>query len=187
MLNVMRMALEDIEKEIRKEGEQKIDEINRETNDIIKSIRDETENRIKKRVEKIKRDGEKEADLTYRRIIADANIRAKEMLENEKNELVERVFEEARKRILNASDKEKANILKKLIDNGKSSIKNPKILVDRKYSSLVKGGISSDIGDFGVILQSEDGVVTVDNTLNSVIERLKVKLKPKIASILFKE
>ncbi|RLI94233.1 MAG: hypothetical protein DRO90_02375 [Candidatus Altiarchaeales archaeon] len=180
------MAIEDIEKAIKEDTRKKIDEINREMNETIKIIHEEIENEIKKNVEKIKRDGEREAELTYKRIVADANIKSREMIEKEKNELVEKVFEEARNRILNASDREKTRILKILIEKGKEAIEDPVILVDKKYSSLVKGCKKVNINDFGVILKSRDGFVTVDNTLNSIIERSKIKLKYKVASILFK-
>jgi len=180
------MAIKDIEKNIKGDAKKRIDEINREMNETIKMIREEIENEIEKNVEKIRRDGEREAELTYKRIVTSANMKSKEIIEREKNELVEKVFEEVRNRILNASDKEKRRILKILIEKGKEVIEDPIILVDKRYSSLVGKCKKADINDFGVILKSKDGYVTVDNTLNTIIKYSKVKLKPKIASILFK-
>ncbi|HEX54848.1 MAG: hypothetical protein DRO90_00865 [Candidatus Altiarchaeales archaeon] len=180
------MAIKDIEKNIREDAKKRIDEINREMNETIKIIREEIENEIEKRVGEIRRDGEREAELTYKRIVTSANMKSKEIIEREKNELVEKVFKEARNRILNASDKEKTRILKILIEKGKEVIEDPIILVDKRYGSLVGKCKKADINDFGVILKSKDGYVTVDNTLNTIIKYSKVKLKPKIASILFK-
>ncbi|MCK4491283.1 MAG: V-type ATP synthase subunit E, partial [Candidatus Altiarchaeales archaeon] len=60
------------------------------------------------------------------------------------------------------------------------------VYVDGKYSNLIKAEIR-EIGDFGVIIESRDGGIRINNTLTNIIEGLKPDLKPKVAKILFQE
>ena len=181
------MGLKELENRLRKDAENKINSINKRTEEEIKKIRYDIEREAEINAEKIIRDGKKEAKLTYRRIIADAVIKSREAIEAEKNSIIDDVFERVKNKILKEmSDKERADLLNRIIDNDKDKVPNLEILIDKKYSSLIKGAKASNIGDFGVIIQSKNGTIRIDNTLNNKIKRLKVTLKPQIASILFK-
>ncbi len=180
------MGLEELENRIKEDGRKQIDEINKEADEKIEKIREGINTEADIKASKILKDGESEAKLIYRRIIADAVIRNKDKVERERNTIIDEVFNKARKKILDMDNKGKKDFLNKLIDNDKDKVPEPEILVDKKYASLVKGAKASNLGDFGVIIQSKDGRVRIDNTLNNRLERLKVTLRPQISSILFK-
>lgn len=181
------MGLEDLEEKIREDGEKQIKEINEEAEEEIQKIKKKINKEAEKEAQKVLDEGKREGELTYRRKIADAVIESKDQIEAEKNKQIEDVFKKAREKILNMDDSEKKEILQGLIQADEDKVRNPEILVDEKYAHLIDGAKAADLEDFGVIIQSEDGQMKIDNTLSSRIERLKTTLKPEIASILFPE
>ena len=108
------------------------------------------------------------------------------MKETEKNKLIDQVFDNARMQIMGYSDKEKTAILEALAKQGKKIIKDADILVDKKYSKLLKDAKPKDLGDFGVVVQSKDGKIRIDNTLNNLLKQMETDMRPKIAEVLFK-
>lgn len=179
------MAIKDIENKIREEGNKEIERINSIAENNVKIIEKVIEKYANSEAENVRKDLMNKAELTRRQIIADANIKAKQMRETEKNNLIEQVFGQAKMQILGADDKEKKAILEGLAKVGKKSIKDAEVLVDKKYAKLLKGAKSQDIGDFGVVVQSKDGKIKIDNTLNNRLKQMEIDLRPKVAEVLF--
>jgi V/A-type H+-transporting ATPase subunit E len=179
------MSIKDIENEIREEGSKKIAKINAVAQDNVKIIEQTIEKYAKSEAEKVGKSEMRKADLMRRQIIAEANIKAKQMKEGEKNKLIDQVFDNAKMQILGYDNKEKTAILEALAKEGKKSIKSADILVDKKYSKLLKDAKPADLGDFGVIVQSKDGKIRIDNTLNNLLKQMETDLRPKIAEVLF--
>ncbi|OYT54105.1 MAG: hypothetical protein B6U72_03735 [Candidatus Altiarchaeales archaeon ex4484_2] len=179
------MGLEELESRIMEDAEKQIQEITREAEGKIRNIRKEIERDADREAEKILKNGEQEANLTYRRIIADTVIKGKDRIEKRKNSIIDDAFERARKDILESSDREKRKFLESLIERDGDKVPEPQIWVDRKYASLIKEAKAGDIGDFGVVIQSRDGKIRIDNTLTNRINRLKTTLRPEMSSMLF--
>lgn len=184
---MIRIALDKLEAEIRKTIDSEIDKIKVETKKELRKIKEGFENRAGEQAEKIKKDGEVEKEMILRRILADSNTQVKEMINAEKNRLIDEVFDEAGNIILNLDDKEKKKILDVLSEEGRAEIKNPVILVDKEYKGLLKGAKAADLGDFGVVITDRDKKVRIDNTLQSRLNQLRKTLRPRVASILFIE
>lgn len=177
------MGLVEIEKKIRKEGQNRIDEINEENKRDIDRIRSGFTDDAEKEYDKILRDGEKEVDQIRMGIITGARVKAQERIREEKIELMKKVFDTARERILSMDDAQKAKILKKLSED-KQKVNDPILWVDRAYGNLIDAK-TKDINDFGVIIEGGDGSMRIDNTLDSLMVRSQDVLKPEIAKILF--
>lgn len=184
---MVEIGLQELEAKIREDGEREIKGIKAETEKRVYTIKRDIQRTVDERVDKIRKAGEMEMEMVRRRIIADANIKARELIIVEKNGLVDRVFEKAGESILNLNDNEKKGILKNLTEEGKKNIKDPLILVDGKYKNLLEGAEASNLNDFGVIVMSKDKKLRIDNTLGSRLKQLKTTLKPRVASILFTE
>lgn len=184
---MVEIGLKELEARIREDGKKEVKRIEAETKKEIDEIKKNIQIRADACVDKVRRDGELEIEMVRRRIIAEANTKAKELINLERNKLIDRVFEEAENRILRLDDKEKRKILENLVDEGKKSIRDPIILVDERYHSLLEGAQPSKLNDFGVIVMSKDKKVRIDNTLRGRLQQLKIRLKPKVASILFAE
>ena len=182
---MIKIGLEELQAKIREDGEDEIKKINaaakKETDEIKKNIRRKAD----VQVNEILKEGKQEVELVRRRIIAEANVAVKEQMELERNQLLDKAFEEAKNRILELSDDQKKEILESLVAEGREGIKDPVVLVDKKYKNLINDAKSSDLNDFGVVVISGDETLRVDNTLNSRLHRLKVTLKPRVASALF--
>lgn len=177
------MGLDEIEKQIREEGQKHIDEINKRNEEEIDQIRSGFADDAEKEYKKILEDGKKEADLSKMMIITDARVKAQQRIREEKIELIKNIFDTARKRILSMDDAEKSKILEKL-SKDKEKVKDPVLWVDPAYEDLINAKTKS-INDFGLIIESKDGSMCIDNTLNSLISRSQDTLRPKIAKILF--
>lgn len=184
---MIEIGLKELEAKIREDGENEIKKIEAETKKETDEIKKNIQIRANAYVDKVRREGELEIEMVRRRIVAEANTKVRELINLERNKLVDRVFEEAKNRIVELNDNEKRKILKNLVEEGKKSINDPIILVDERYKGLLEGAESSKLNDFGVIVMSKNKKVRIDNTLESRLQQLKIKLKPKVASILFAE
>ncbi len=180
------MALEEIKKRILEKGDEEIRKIDaearKEENNIENSIKADEEKVYKDVVDKRRQ----ELELIPKRIISNARMEKKFRVESKKAEIVHNVFREAKKKILEMDDKEKGRILKNLAEDAKENVRDPVVYVDRRYSNLINAK-ARNIGDFGVIVESKDGLMRVDNTLNSVILRMGPDLKASVMRVLFED
>jgi V/A-type H+-transporting ATPase subunit E len=189
------MGLKEIEKEIRKSGDEEIKKIEAETREIIKNIKKEIneEATIAYNQTKVKRT--KELLLIPKKIISDAQIHKRKEISEKRAEILEKVFDHAKKKILKMNNEEKKKILKHLTSHSmKEEIDRPIVWIGKNYAHLLKSArdkfevkIKEDMDDFGVIIESKDGSLKIDNTLSSVISRVRVQLEPEIVKILFHE
>lgn len=179
------MGLDKIERKIREAGEKEISRIREESELEVQRIKSETDNESSKAYTGVKQASRRERDLLYRRIMADARMKERKIIEERKSEVLDAAFEDAKAGILDLSEKEQARILRKLADAGKKEINDSVVYVDRKYAKLIDGAKTKDLGDFGVVVESKDGLIRIDNTLNSIMLRLKQRIKPNVAKVLF--
>lgn len=180
------MSLDMLEKKIRENGGLMITEIEEKSAKENKLIEEEIETEAKEAYQDIIDKGKKEAQLKYMQVISDARMRKKNQIDAKRADIVDRAFKEATNKILNLDDSKKTEILLNLASSGKKYVRDPIVYVNGKYSNLIKAEIR-EIGDFGVMIESRDGGIRIDNTLTNIIDGLKPDLKPKVAKILFQE
>ncbi|MBN2251214.1 MAG: V-type ATP synthase subunit E [Candidatus Altiarchaeota archaeon] len=182
----MNSNLDKIEKKIRETGKKEIEAIEKDAGTRITHIKKEISEEAGKAYTEALEKRKSELELVPRRILSEARMKKKKEIDAKKTGMVAKVFEESRARILKMSRKEKADILKNLAANGSKDISDPVIYVDKEYSDLIDAK-TENLGDFGVVVRSKDGSSSVDNTLNSVMGRLQLDLKPAIVKTLFTE
>lgn len=176
------MSISEIEKRINEDANIEIARINALAERKIKELNDTIEKTANDRANKILSKGKDEISLMKKQIIADAKIKAKDEIEKEKNFWIENAFEMAKTKIINLSDNEKAEILKSLSKGSE----NFTVYVDKKYSHLMKGiPHKTTEMEFGVVMESKDGTMRIDNTLTNRMKILKRQILPEIAKILF--
>lgn len=180
------MSLEKIENRIRDAGRREIEEINRNADREIKRVEGEINADALKAYQQVKEKRKQEVILVPRRIISNAIMEKKNGMEEKKAEIMKKAFDIAKDGILGMNEGDKKRIMKNLADEGKRQVRNPIIYADKKYADLVNANVKN-INDFGVVVESEDRTLSIDNTLNNVIKRLEPNLKPKIVKILFGE
>ncbi len=183
----MTANLDKIEKKIRSTGEKEIEALEKEADKKIAEIRNEIKEDAEKAYDAVIEERNKELDFIPRRILSDARMERKKEIDSTRTALVENAFEGAKTVILDQNKKDKAKSMKMLADNGSQQITDHVIYADKQYADLFEGARLEDLGDFGVIVRSSDGTVSVDNTLNTIMKRFDLSLKPAIVKVLFKE
>ncbi|MGI0003738.1 MAG: V-type ATP synthase subunit E [Candidatus Nitrosotenuis sp.] len=145
--------------------------------------------------DKILSEGKKEAEKLEKQIIGNADIesRNKQLLLVEGS--IERVFAKAVKKIQDASrDKDYTKLISSILKESIDIIGTPEIIIQTNSKdkpvvesllSKFKGAtLSSDLIDClgGIKIQSKDGTMTFDNTIDARLERLKPLIRKDVAS-----
>ena len=183
-----------------------IDKILKNTeNDILSSLKsalddsqqnlDDSVTKLETEYDKIISDGKKEADKIEKQIVGGSDIEArnKQLLALESS--VDRVFTTALEQISN-SDRtgDYANLIKSLLDESTKVLGTSEVIVftNSKDKDTVQSTLSSFPGSElssetidclgGVKIQSKDGSMKFDNTIDARIERLKPLIRKEIAS-----
>ena len=140
--------------------------------------------------------------------IANSRIRMNWMILSEKEKIIERVFDEVKKKLREFTrTNEYDKILESLIEEGAIAAGGGELQVhlnsydyqrslalDRLSDNVEKAtGVRTMLGKAtepaetigGALIKSKDGKVAVDNTLESLIESRRKDLEPKISTILF--
>jgi vacuolar-type H+-ATPase subunit E/Vma4 len=176
-----------IERKIREAGEKEMEEIGKEAEARILQIRKEIEEEAEKAHAGVLNDRRKEIELIPRRILSEARLERKKKVDSKKTEMVEAVFSQAESRVMGMGRRDAAAIMKRLADKGAENIADPVFYVDKEYADLLEGAKAEKIGVFGVIVRNKEGTSSVDNTLNAVMDGLRLALKPAIVKIMFKD
>lgn len=183
-----------------------IDKILKNTeNDVLSSLKsalddsqqslDDSITKLESEYDKIVSDGKKEADKIEKQIVGGSDIEArnKQLLALESS--VDRVFTTALDQISN-SDRtgDYANLIKSLLDESTQVLGTSEVtvftnskdrdVVQSTLSSFPGSELSSETIDClgGVKIQSKDGSMKFDNTIDARIERLKPLIRKEIAS-----
>jgi V/A-type H+-transporting ATPase subunit E len=156
---------------------------------------DDSVSKLEAEYDKIIADGKKEADKIEKQIVGGSDIEArnKQLLALESS--VNRVFTTALEQISN-SDRtgDYANLIKTLLDESTRVLGTSEVIVftNSKDKDVVQSTLSSFPGSElssetieclgGVKIQSKDGSMKFDNTIDARIERLKPLIRKEIAS-----
>ena len=186
--------------------ESTIDKILKNTeNDILSSLKsalddsqqnlDDSVTKLETEYDKIISDGKKEADKIEKQIIGGSDIEARNKQLLALEAAVDRVFTTALEQITNSDrNSDYANLIKTLLEEstkilGTTEVKvftnaKDKDVVQSSLSSFSGSELSSEIIDCigGVKIESKDGAMKFDNTIDAKIDRLKPLVRKEIAS-----
>lgn len=204
----MSADVEKIQKIIIKDAKEKAEGIVSKAREKAQKILDEAKEEAKKEAEEIINKKKAEAESQARRILSEAKLEARLKILNAKEQLISEVFEEAIKRLKEFSQSTQyktalENLIKDaamIIGGGELEILFPENTnvdldltrisseVEKQTRKSTSFTISKDriksIG--GVIVRSKDQLLTVDNTFEARLERLREQLRVNIANLLFK-
>ena len=183
-----------------------IDKILKNTeNDVLSSLKsslddsqqslDDSVTTLNSEYDKIISDGKKEADKIEKQIVGGSDIEARNKQLLALEAAVDRVFTTALEQITNSDrNSDYANLIKTLLEEstkilGTTEVKvftnaKDKDVVQSSLSSFSGSELSSETIDCigGVKIQSKDGAMKFDNTIDAKIERLKPLIRKEIAS-----
>lgn len=193
--------------EINREAEQKIQYILREAQKEAEKIKEEARKRAEARAEWIMRKTQTQAEIEKQRIIANARLEVRKKRLAVQEALIQEVITALRERLAELPDEEYFPMLVDLavqaiwelnIDSVvvRSNERTLKLLVDRlsEFKKALAEKLGRDVevtlGEpvptiGGLIIETADGTVRVDNTFESRIERFEGELRAEIAKALF--
>ena len=145
--------------------------------------------------DKIVADGRKEADKLEKQIIGGSDIEARNKQLLALEDAVSRVFTKALDQISNSDrNGDYANLIKSLLDESTKVLGTSEVIVftNSKDRDVVQSALSNFAGSElssetidcigGVKIQSKDGAMKFDNTIDAKIDRLKPLIRKEIAS-----
>jgi len=151
--------------------------------------------KLEQEYDKIISDGKKEAEKIEKQITGSSDLEARNKQLMALEDAVNKVFAKALDQIKNTERSGNyANFIKSLLDESTKILgtTNVSVLTNSKDKSVVQSTISQYSGAVlssetidclgGVVVKSKDGTMTLDNTIDARIERLKPLIRKEIAS-----
>ena len=158
-------------------------------------ILDDSVTKLEDEYDKIVADGRKEADKLEKQIVGGSDIEARNKQLLALEEAVSRVFTKALDEISNSDRSgDYANLIKSLLDESTKVLGTSEVtvftnskdrdVVQSTLGSFAGSELSSETIDCigGVKIQSKDGAMKFDNTIDAKIDRLKPLIRKEIAS-----
>jgi len=187
------MSAETIVNKIKSDAEQQVKEIKKTAETEAGTIKTEAMKNAKKLAKELLEKGEQQADNKMKILISQAHQKARRNEMNAKEDIIETCFTKAIDVLANMDESSYKRLVEQLITQGKKQITGlctVKISNDYDKHIAQKMGIkiSGETGATGgVILQSEHGMITIDNTFEGIIKREKQQIRVKVGQLLFSE
>ena len=186
--------------------ESTIDKILKNTeNDVLSSLKsalddsqqslDDSVTKLDSEYDKIISDGKKEADKIEKQIVGGADIEARNKQLLALEAAVDKVFTTALEQITNSDrNSDYANLINTLLQESTKILgtTDVKVFTNAKDKDIVQSSLSNFSGSElssetidcigGVKIESKDGAMKFDNTIDAKIERLKPLIRKEIAS-----
>jgi|TARA_B100000497_G_scaffold42751_1_gene49785 V/A-type H+-transporting ATPase subunit E len=183
-----------------------IDKILKNTeSDILSSLKsalddsqqnlDDSVTKLETEYDKIISDGKKEADKIEKQIVGGSDIEARNKQLLALEAAVDRVFTTALEQITNSDrNSDYANLINTLLQQATSTLGTTEVRVftNAKDKDVVQSSLSNFSGSElssetiecigGVKIESKDGAMKFDNTIDAKIDRLKPLIRKEIAS-----
>ncbi len=193
--------------EINREAEQKIQYILSEAREEAEKLKEEARKRAEAKAEWILRKAKTQAEIEKQRIIANAKLEVRKKKLAVQEELIRSVIESLKERLANLPEDEYFPMLVELTAKAveelgtdkvivRSNERTLKLIVERlpEFRGKLREALGKDVevtvGEpiqtiGGILVESSDGTVRVDNTFEARIERFESDLRATIAKALF--
>ena len=193
--------------EINREAEQKIQYILNEAKEEAEKLKEEARKRAEAKVEWILRKAKTQAEIEKQRIIANAKLEVRKKKLAAQEELIRKVLESLKERLASLPEDEYFPMIVGLTANAveelgvdrvvlRSNDRTLKLIVERlsEFKEKLREALGKDVEVIvgepiqtigGVLVESPDGTVRVDNTFESRIARFESELRATIAKALF--
>ncbi|GAB6100906.1 V-type ATP synthase subunit E [Thermococcus atlanticus] len=193
--------------EINREAEQKINYILNQAKEEAEKIRAEAERRARARAEWILRKAQTQAEIEKQRIIAGAKLEVRKKKLALQEELIGEVLKALREKLMELPEEEYYRMLVDLTVQGIREINEDRVFISSNKATLEL--IERNFEDFaarvrekfgrdveitlgeevdtigGVLIESPERTVRVDNRFEARMERLRSELRAEIAGVLF--
>jgi V/A-type H+-transporting ATPase subunit E len=189
------MTIENIIKKIEEETLAEVNKILKEANTSAKSLQTEANKTLSEKLNQIKNEGDKKITIMRNIHLSEARRIARRNILRAKEDLIDECFHQASDKLKDLTGEEYRNVMVQLINDSMPLINNKgfatltreedRIILSQFPNLKVKGQIIPGLG--GLLLESEDGKIVVDNTFDAILERRKEDIRTEVANILFPE
>mgnify|MGYP006273241137 CR=1 FL=1 len=185
------MTAETIVHKIKTDAENKAKEITSEAEQQAQQIKNNATENAKKQADEIIEKGKQQAENRKKILISQAHQNAKRNEMNAKEDIIETCFSNALDQLSNMDEHSYKKIVKQLIEQGRKQIPGNCTLqiskdVDKQIAEELNIPVSGKISaSGGIILQSEKGTITIDNTFEGILKREKQRIRVEVGKLLF--
>ncbi|MBU2564739.1 MAG: V-type ATP synthase subunit E [Candidatus Thermoplasmatota archaeon] len=182
---------------IKKESEAKVKEIMDNANNEAENIRKRNEKETGKMIEKIRQAYENDAETVKNTILSGAKIESKRIQLQVREDIINECFIRAEKNLANMDGGVYEKFLDRIIREGVDVVGENTVMrcaekditVVKKIASSLNAGIDKNFLNTirGVIIESKDGKIRVNNTFDGILSRNKESVRKEVAEILFGE
>ena len=177
------MGLEDVKNEIIEDAKQEKKQLLEEAQEEADEIISEGEEKAYKIRNEAEEEIEEKKQALEQRTESNANMEAKKIKLEAKQNLIQNTFEGFKERLENLSEDEKRDFVNNAIENAGFEV--GKVRGSESFSNIVNDYNFEEIDEEGTVLISEDGERRVNYKYDKILEDFKQDYRKKVAERLF--
>ena len=189
------MTIEKIIQKIEAETNAEVKDIIDEARRTASGLKKDADKELAQKLKQLKDQGEKRITIMRNIHLSEARRKTRRSVLSAKEELIEKCFNEAKERLRNLSGDKYRSIMTNLVKEslalvGDSAVATLTRAEDKSILSVypkinVKSELHKGLG--GLIMESADGKIVVDNTFDAILERQMEEIRTEVANILYPE
>jgi V/A-type H+-transporting ATPase subunit E len=185
------MSSSNLIKRIEEESNREIKKIQQQAKKEADKILKEEKKRAQLRTDYILERGNNQSENQKKILISKTHQEVNRKLMNAKEAIIDDCFKQAHKKLADLNANQYKKIAATLLKQGTERIQNPgSVIISRSEDKDIakKHGLKvTDTGNTigGMIIQSKDGKLTIDNTFEGILQRKKHEIRTEVGKILF--
>lgn len=187
------MGLEKVKQEILNSAREEAGELAEQAREETKAIEKSAEKQVNDYERLVEEDIEKSVEIMKRRELAAAELEVQKKTLQTKNELIDAIFSEVRKKLRSLGDRSREAHVKNLLGRAMEEMDVAVVGCNSRDGKFVSsqgtGGSLKVVADEGisggVIAESTGGKLRVDYSYETMLEQVKSKVLIDVAKILF--
>jgi V/A-type H+-transporting ATPase subunit E len=187
------MTIENIIKKIEEETQAEVNKILQEANSNVTSLQQEANKTLSDKLNHIKNEGDKRITIMRNIHLSEARRVSRRTTLRAKEDLIDECFRQAREKLKELTGEEYKTVIVRLINdslpliNNKGSVtltrEEDRSILTQFPNLTINSKVIPGLG--GLLLESADGKIVVDNTFEAILERQKEDIRTEVANILF--
>jgi vacuolar-type H+-ATPase subunit E/Vma4 len=189
------MTIEKIIQKIKTETANEANKILKDAKLAAGELRSESNKELNIKLNMLHDHGDKRVTIMRNIHLSEARRMTRRSILDAKEELIQECFDQARQQLQSLSGDEYRKVFTRLIDRSLTLVGDNAVATltrdaDKSFMSAypkikVKPGITGGLG--GLILESVDGKVVVNNTFDAILNRQMEEIRTEVANILYPE
>lgn len=185
------MTAEKIIEQIKKDSEKQIEEILKATEKQANSIINAAKKEAEIESEKIHLDGKKKSENIKKILVSKVHQDMRREIMKAQENIIEECFTKAQHKLSTLNEEKYKKIVSKLIEEGCKKLGGQCTVIasreiDKKIAENMELKVMGTVEvSGGVILKSDDGKITLDNTFDGILKREKDRIRIKVGKLLF--